>query len=57
MPDQYLNDNLYDWLREVTGYTNYDVKAMSDVATYVWDAKYHGIELKFPVSEEHFNWC
>lgn len=57
MPDQYLNDNLYDWLREVTGYTDYDVKAMSDVATYVWDAKYHDIELKFPVSEEHFAWC
>ena len=29
---------------------------MSDVATYVYTANYHGMELKFPVSDEHNNW-
>ena len=56
MPDEHLNDNLYDWLREQTGYTDYDLQQMSDVATYVNIAHYHGIELKFPVSDEHMKW-
>ena len=38
LPDEYLNDNLYDWLRSETGYTEYDLMQMSDVATYVFTA-------------------
>ena len=57
MPNEYLNDNLYDWLREVTGYEDYDLLAMSDVATYVNIATYHGMELTFPVSDVHNQWC
>ena len=30
---------------------------MSDVATYVNIARYHDIELKFPVSDEHLKWA
>ena len=30
---------------------------MSDVATYVHIATYHGMKLEFPVSEDHFKWC
>ncbi len=57
LPDEYLNENLYDWLREETGYWNYDLLQMSDVATYVNIAKFHNIELGFPVSDEHNKWC
>ena len=52
-----LNENLYDWLREETGFHDYDLLAMSDVATYVNIAKWHGMELNFPVSDEHNKWC
>mmetsp|Transcript_7157 Transcript_7157/g.9977 ORF Transcript_7157/g.9977 Transcript_7157/m.9977 type:complete len:283 (-) Transcript_7157:122-970(-) len=57
MPEEYLNDNLYDWLREETGLYDYDLLQMSDVATYVNIAHYHGMELQFPVSEEHNKWA
>ena len=57
MPNEYLNDNLYEWLREVTGYEDYDLLAMSDVATYVNIATYHRMELTFPVSDLHNQWC
>jgi hypothetical protein len=30
---------------------------MSDVATYVHIASYHGMKLEFPVNEDHFKWC
>ena len=29
----------------------------SDIATYVWDAHYHDMKLKFEVSDDHFKWC
>lgn len=57
MPEEYLNSNLYDWLRKETGYTEFDLLEMSDLATYVWTAAYHGIELKFPLSQDHVKWC
>ena len=52
-----LDTNLYRKLREETGYTDYDRMEMSDVATYISWAEYHGIELKFPVSEKDLKWC
>ena len=57
MPNEYLNENLYDWLREETGFYDYDLLLMSDVGTYVNIAKWHGMELSFPVSDEHNKWC
>ena len=30
---------------------------MSDVATYVHIATYHGMKLNFPVNWDHFKWC
>ena len=56
MPDKYLNENLYWWLKDVTGYYSYDLEQMSDVGTYVNIARYHGIKLKFDVDDEHFKW-
>ena len=52
-----LDTNLYRKLRGETGYTDYDRMEMSDVATYISWAEYHGIELKFPVSEKDLKWC
>ena len=52
-----LEDHLYKKLRTETGYTDYDLMQMSDVSTYITWANYHGIELKFPVSEEDLKWC
>ena len=51
-----LRPNVYDWLTEKTG-EDLDLLKMSDVATYVHLARYHGMELTFEVSEEHFKWC
>ena len=30
---------------------------MSDVATYIMWADYHGIELNFPLSDDALKWC
>ena len=57
LPNEYLNENLYDWLRDETDTHDYDLLQMSDVATYVHIATWHGMKLEFPVSEEHFKWC
>lgn len=56
MPERHLNGGLYDWLRAETGYTDYDLMQMSDVGTYVNIANYHGMELKFPMTEDHVKW-
>lgn len=57
MPNLYLNDNVYDWLRSETDSDDFDLMAMSDLATYVYTATYGGLELEFPVSEEQAKWC
>ena len=57
LPNEYLNENLYDWLRDETDTHDFDLLQMSDVATYVHIATWHGMKLEFPVSEEHFKWC
>lgn len=36
---------------------NRDLYEESDIATYVWDAHYHGMELRFEVDDEHYKWC
>ena len=56
MPNKYLIYNLYLWLQSETGYYDYDLMEMSDLATYVNIADYHGIALKFPVSDEQYKW-
>ena len=53
---QKLETNLYTYLRAETGYTDYDLTQMSDVATYVMWANYHGIDLSFPLSEDDLKW-
>ena len=44
-------------MRTETGYTDYDLTQMSDVATYIMWANYHGIDLNFPLSENDLKWC
>jgi len=56
MPDEYLTYNLYLWLQSETGYYDYDLMQMSDLATYVNIAIYHGMRLDFPISTTHYRW-
>ena len=51
-----LEPNVYDWLIEVTG-LNKKLDEESDICTYVWDAHYHDMKLKFDVSDDHQKWC
>ena len=44
-------------MREETGTEDFDILEMREVAAYVHTATYHGMELAFPVSEEHYKWC
>lgn len=57
MPEEYLNENLYDWLKAETGYSDFDLQEMSDLATYVYTANYHGMSLEFGITEEDSKWC
>ena len=57
MPES-LNPNLYSALKkEEPGFSDYDLQDMSDVATYISWAQYHGIELNIEVTDEQSKWC
>ena len=56
MGEDNLEPNVYDWLIAATK-LNRDLYEESDIATYVWDAHYHDMKLKFEVSDDHFKWC
>ena len=51
-----LEPDVYDWLIAVTK-LNRTLYEESDIATYVWDAHYHDMKLRFDVSDEHQKWC